>query len=255
VFVRDVISESDLDKFYSDEQSNDPEDPVYGQDINQENLNYYYLKIKQIILQRINQGKLLDIGCNRGQFLKLMNQEFSVYGVERAEIAYTEANSNFPGRIHHGALADYKTGSSKYDVVTMMDVFDHLIDPASSLKHVHNILADNGLLIIKVHNIDCLLSKISRRNFYALIPPFHLSYFSPDNLRFLLEQNGYKVIAQKFIGNRLSLRTIFYRLAKRQESGLFHLLFRFFSVWPLRKLSIVKNLHDIMTVIAIKQSS
>lgn len=254
IFVKNILSEKQLDLYYSDEQSNDPDDPIYADEINQDNLNYYYKKLLYLLSKlKFNNGNLLDIGCNRGQFLNLAKDKFDVYGIERAKAAYLIAQRNFGKKIFTGTLKDYPLKKEFFNVITLMDVFDHLINPITELKKIEQMLVPGGVVIIKIHNIDCLLSKITGKNFYAILPPFHLSYFSPSNIKSLLLSLGYENVNIKFIGNKLSFKTIFYRLARRKKTGLFYFLFRVFSLPVLRNLFIIKNLRDIMTITAYKK--
>jgi hypothetical protein len=75
--------------------------------------------------------------------------------------------------------------------------------------------------VIKVHDISCLYARLTSKNFYAILPPYHLFYYSRKTLIRLLESTGFELGYASHIGHRLFLKTIPYRLARGKTSGFF----------------------------------
>jgi hypothetical protein len=113
-------------------------------------------------------------------------------------------------------------------------------------------LKPDGLIVIKVHNISCLYARLSGAKFYALVPPAHLFYFNQKSLRTVLARGGFTIVRSKFIGQVLQLRTIFYRLARGGTGNVFYRIYSWLSRGALGRIAIYKNLHDIITVFAVK---
>ena len=78
-------------------------------------------------------GTLLDIGCQKGEFLFWMKQQgWDVHGIEFSE---TPPNMfNMP--IHYGRVetAAFKPGS--FDAITLWAVLEHVHDPIETLGQV-----------------------------------------------------------------------------------------------------------------------
>ncbi len=250
VFVRERMTEETLQPYYD----NPDQDVVYDDPGNAANLEYFYNRLKQVISKSVERGKILDVGCNQGQFLDLLGDHWERYGNELSPHAAQMAKQKYGNHIFQGTLANFPLTGERFDVITMMDVLDHSPDPIQELKRVNQLLKPNGLVAIKVHNISCLWAQVVKDRFYAIIPPFHLWYFNRATLTRTLARSGFKVKSVMFIGNVLQLKTIPYRLSRGKTNNLYHSLFKLLEKTPLGRIPIYKNLHDLITIIAIKES-
>ena len=243
-FVRQQLSDQDLAPYYQ------VSDSVYEDVSNTENLAYYSRRLKQLLERRFpSGGRLLDVGCSRGQFLDVMSG-WDVHGIELSATDAGFARQNYGARIHQGTLADYPEPEQGFDVITILDAFDHMPDPDTVLARCRSMLRPNGCLVIKVHDISCLYARLSGRHFYAILPPYHLFYYSATTLRRLLSRTGFRLDHASHIGHRLFLKTIPYRLARGRTSGIFHTMYQLLERLPIGRWSVYKNLNDIITVIA-----
>jgi 2-polyprenyl-3-methyl-5-hydroxy-6-metoxy-1,4-benzoquinol methylase len=250
-FVKARVSQDELDRFYEEEK--DPEDEfVYDDPANVRNLNFYYYKIRDVIERHAGtRGRILDVGCSAGCFLDVM-EGWERHGIELTAAYSQKARAKYGDNIHRGTLDDYVCDEAYFDVITLQDVFDHVRDPLGTLRACHRLLAPGGLIIIKVHNISCLYSKVTGPRFYALLPPEHLSYFNKTSLRHALSRTGFVVLYHTYIGHLLSLKTVAYRLSHNRRPSLFYSLYKVLRRSPVGDVSIRKNLHDIITIVATK---
>ena len=140
-------------------------------------------------------GKLLDIGCGYGHFINIMGSYgWDAYGLEPSSaVSYTRTKQL---KIVHGTLDDVRYNPNSFDVITMFYVLEHLIDPVGALLKVNNILKPGGILILRVPHSTPIVRLLSilgiENNLYDL--PFHLSDFSPETIRRILEKTGFKAI-------------------------------------------------------------
>ncbi|MBX9666422.1 MAG: class I SAM-dependent methyltransferase [Candidatus Obscuribacterales bacterium] len=251
VFVREKMTSETLGPFYEKHGY----DYVYDDEKNQENLKFYYRRLKQVLNKRQKPGKVLDIGCNRGQFLDVMGEEWERYGTEFTKRWADEARAKYGEKnIHQGPLSTYDLEGKLFDVVTMLDVLDHCPQPVDDLKQVNRVLKKGGLVVVKVHNISCLYAQITKDQFYAISPPGHLFYFNKATLKESLKQAGFKVVSNMFIGHVLDLKTVPYRLARGAQSGFYFNAYQMLNKSPLGNMKIYKDLHDIITVLAVKET-
>src|SRR5579864_5903285 len=109
--------------------------------------------IRDIVSRFRPNGSVLDIGSSRGNFLVAMrNAGFSVYGVEPSL-----KNSQFARSIHgvetfSGTVEDFLATPSRmsFDVVTMLNVFEHVKEPRQVLNRLRWLLADGGIIVLVV---------------------------------------------------------------------------------------------------------
>lgn len=112
----------------------------------------YYQEIS-IIKQFKTHGKLLDVGTNAGRFLYLTTKAgFDGYGVEPSPSLSKLAVSKFKLKVENCTLSKTKYKKNSFDIITAIDVFEHVNEPKKFLKDCYTLLKDNGVLIIKVPN-------------------------------------------------------------------------------------------------------
>lgn len=248
VFVKERLSAEDLLAHYEADKDN----PTYTEQANVTNLDYYYNRLRSLIESRLKPGRLLDIGCSAGYFLDTMSG-WDCYGIEIPSTWADVARTKYGERIHVGGLEDAKFPEEHFDVITFQDVLDHLPNPFAYLQTCNRLLRPGGLVVIKVHNISCLFARLWGRRFYALVPPYHLFYFNETTLKMALNNNGYEPLLTTFIAQRLFLKTIPLRLARARRDGLYYRAFQMLDSLPIGRITIRKNLHDIITVIGTKR--
>lgn len=254
VFVKEKLSTEELDVYYQLEIEGSSMDSVYGSEDNiKNNLSYYYEKLASLIRQRISGGKILDIGCNQGQFLDIM-EGFDRHGVEISLIRGEIARHKYGNRVFIGPFENYPEPEILFDCITLQDVLDHTTDPKIVIEKCRRILKPGGLIVVKAHDISCLYAKIMGKNFYAIIPPAHLFYFNKQSINMLLSSFDFEVSYFKHLSQKITLSTVFLRLARTEkEDNLYYMIHKLLLGTKLGKIAIIKNLHDIFTVIAIKK--
>lgn len=189
-------------------------------------------------------GSLFDIGAATGFFLKIaQNRGYSVSGVEMSDHAAGEARKAGLD-VKSGDMMSMTLSNEAFDIVTMLDVLEHMTDPLNELLEVKRILKKGGLLAINAPNGESLLSKILKSKWHLVVPPEHIFYFSPKNLSQFLEKNGFTVLYSGNIGKRFTLKYIFKILYKWQKLSIWNYLSNFFSKGWFSKLYIPINLHD-----------
>lgn len=247
VFVKEKLTREELDEAYKRRAS----DYVFTDPKNVENLKYYYLKLRELIEQKASTGRILDVGCSQGHFLDVM-EGWQRYGIEMSQIDAARAREKYADRIRACTFEDYECPHSFFDVITMQDVFDHMLDPLGALKKCFVLLKPGGMIIIKVHNISCLFAKLTGSGFSALVPPYHLSYFNRTSLQEVLARARFRFLYHKYIGHVLFLKTIPYRLARESRQGFFYGLYALLDKSAIGNIRVRKNLRDIITVVAEK---
>lgn len=122
-------------------------------------------------LEEFEPGKVLDIGCAGGEFLKIMREKgWKVYGTDYSNRGKNTYNLD----IRYGQLDAIQYPSNYFDVITAWGVFEHLHDPMKYFKEVSRILKVGGSFIFLVTNIDSLMSRYG----YGEDIPRHLYFFS-----------------------------------------------------------------------------
>jgi 2-polyprenyl-3-methyl-5-hydroxy-6-metoxy-1,4-benzoquinol methylase len=143
-------------------------------------------------------GRLLDIGCSAGFFLKVARDfGWETCGLEISEDTAAIATQRYGLQVIVGSLQESTFPPGYFDVVTLWDVLEHLQDPKKTLSIINQILTTDGIVVISTPNIDGLFPRLSYKvakviNFWRHPePPRHLFQFSKKTLGRLLERTGF----------------------------------------------------------------
>lgn len=161
-------------------------------------------------------GRLLDIGCASGAFMKFAESGgWDVYGIEASAYVAEIAARNYGTRVVKGSLEDSRFPEDFFDVICIGDVLEHIASPVEFLTGVKKVLKNAGIVYIATPNslslyykVFMLLSRFTHKNYFVL--PYHLIHYSPSALLCLLEKTGYKVKYLRF-SNSTTLEKFFKR--------------------------------------------
>lgn len=155
---------------------------------------------------------LLDVGCGEGYFIKeAIKKGFKCEGIEPSKTHIPSKEFNF--KIFNTFLQNFKT-KNKYDVITLLDVLEHTKNPKKEIENIKRIIKLNGLLMIRVPNLNWLIIKekiirlicaftkmdvliLNAQGIYA--PHTHLYNFSEKSLRKFLENSGFRIVGIEII--------------------------------------------------------
>ncbi len=92
---------------------------------------------------------ILDVGCGNGLFFDRLGEFGTASGVEIDE---TIVDDEGPHRsmIHVGPFDRSFAPDRRFSIILMLDVLEHLDEPAESLHRAVELLPDNGLILITV---------------------------------------------------------------------------------------------------------
>lgn len=163
------------------------------------------------VLNRIQNGRILDIGSGIGTFLYMCRKfGFECVGTEISTEAIVRAKELYNLNLQCGLTEDLEFVNNTFDAITLWHVFEHLPHPGKTLQYLHEKLKKGGYLFIAVpnnsywkmfHSPFFLLSS-KQRKLEALIPPIsyenhfkeiHLIHFSPKSLRRVVEMRGFEL--------------------------------------------------------------
>jgi len=128
---------------------------VYRGDYLLRNPAYKWRAFLRQILRHRQQGRLLDVGCALGSFLKHASQYFTCSGCDISTYALEYARHGLPGSVDlfQGSLGELPAHQG-YDVITCFDVIEHMKDLHLVWKNLQDLLNPGGLLVITVPVYD-----------------------------------------------------------------------------------------------------
>ncbi len=158
-------------------------------------------EIVSSISLRSSGNRLLEVGVGAGEMSAVAKEfGFDVTGVE-IRPAHAKMVSDMLGiEVVQSDFMEMET-CSRYDVICMGDVIEHMPDPAIALRKARSMLDPGGILWISTPNFDSAFSVIT-----GDLDPMkrvceHLNYFSKVSIEGLLQRTGFKVVDYRVSGH------------------------------------------------------
>jgi len=148
---------------------------------------------------------ILDLGFGKADFLKLAyDNGFYTTGIDVSKYAVECAKKKGLKSVYYGELKDIKF-KERFEVITMLDVIEHIPNVMETLKLVRKNLKDDGMLIIRTPNANSIYHSIASFfymfNLYKTVEIIyhkdHVYYFTRTTLVNLLRQSGFRKISVK----------------------------------------------------------
>ena len=184
--------------------------------------------IRELIAQKAHPGGVLDVGCGAGDFLSTLPAGLSKFGVEPGVAAAAAATARGVS-IAAPTLAQLSP-DMVFDVITMIDVIEHVANPGELLDQALPHLAPGGSLIIATGDAcHVLWRRIFRSRFWYSSFPEHITF--PSLRYFNIWHEGRELQAPTAV--RLKYRRLTFRQAALHiTSQILYLV----SPWLLNQL-------------------
>ncbi len=168
----------------------------YRSSLNKSMVRHLQAKVAKIVSKNILEpGDLvIDIGSNDGTLLKSYPADgVNFVGIDPSAEAFRKY---YPA--HIDLIVDFFSadavkkvfGSRKAKVVTSIAMFYDLEQPMEFMRHVHEVLDDDGIWILEQSYMPTMLKRIA----YDTICHEHLEYYGLKQIRWMAEKVGFTVI-------------------------------------------------------------
>ncbi len=166
------------------------EDPGY-----EANRKERSLQAKKILLeiQKVKTGgRLLDIGAGSGMLVEqALALGFVAEGVEPSQWLQRKA-------VEHGlpvklGIFPHPELSGPYNIVTLIDVIEHVDDPVGLLKAIANGMANSGIIAVITPDVGSMVAKILGYHWWHFRVA-HVGYFNKKTLHMALGKAGFEKV-------------------------------------------------------------
>ena len=132
-------------------------------------------------------ARALDIGTGSGVMLRALSQlrpdlQLWAQDISGHNRAVLEAIPGFAG-LHVGEVSSIK---DRYDLVTMIQVLEHVTDPYAFLVSLRSIIKEGGALLINIPD--------AKVNPFDILIVDHCSHFTLEHLKALAVSAGYEIV-------------------------------------------------------------
>lgn len=191
VFRACFPSTDELDEIYRVAYA---EENINGENTNQESGDYAAQSYARYLVNDIvrNGDRLLDYGAGSGALLaELRKLGCTGDGLEFSTSArnYCSSNRGFSLKADLREVPD-----GYYQVVSMIEVIEHLTDLTGTLIEIHRVLSPGGILLITTPSRTGLRARMEKGYWREAQKKFHLFLFDWKSIRFHLQRNGYQIV-------------------------------------------------------------
>ena len=159
--------------------------------------------------QRTRPLDVLDFGCGTGAFLTVLGRFGPVSAVDGDEAAVSFCRRRGHGEVRHvpaGTPLPFADGS--VDLVTSLDVVEHIEDDVGALRELHRVLRPGGLLLVAVPAFMFLWGDQDEIS-------HHVRRYTDASLRRSLHDAGFVVERSSYFNTWLFAPIAALRLARR----------------------------------------
>lgn len=203
-----IPSQDEVEKFYAEEfyAANAAYFNNSALNVQLEQLEFYnsrWENIYDVCLSffgdKLPEKKVFDIGFGFAQALIYLKEKgLTVSGLEPSIEGVNYARKNGITAFHAGIESYDVVGKEKFDIVLLLNVLEHLRNPAETLDKIKNqLLERKGLLVIDVPNDFNLFQEVANAEYglneWWVVAPTHINYFSVSSIKKLLQDCGYNV--------------------------------------------------------------
>lgn len=120
----------------------------------------------------------LDVGCSFGGFAESASRQgFKSFGVEISDYAREQAKEFSPHVQVFKSLKDTGLTTASVDIITLVEVIEHMADPLQLIAELVDLLKPGGILMIQTANMASEQAEKAGKDYHYYLPG-HYSYFS-----------------------------------------------------------------------------
>ena len=143
---------------------------------------------------KLYEMRICDVGAGFGLFIeelkKINNFELNIEAIEpskdMAEICRGKGIV-----VKEAMLEDLAGGTTKYDLLTTFELFEHLHDPLLFLNSCYDILNPGGYIYLTTLNSHGFDIQVLWEKSESIFPPHHLNFFNPISIDKIMRLAGF----------------------------------------------------------------
>jgi SAM-dependent methyltransferase len=153
---------------------------------------------KAIVARLARPGPVLDLGCGDGNSLNPPPPGYVPFGIEVSKALAATADAAFRpfgGKcIRAPAAEGLAVFPPRYfTAAIMLGYLEHEFHPLDILSQVRPLLADDGVVVVKMPNYASLNRYVTGRKWCGFRLPDHVNYYTPQTLVALASRAGFTV--------------------------------------------------------------
>lgn len=166
--------------------------------------------ILEYIKKHVNISKettLLDVGCGTGAIIEMLSNHFNTYGLDSSPQAIEFCRKRGLTNLFQGNLESFNK-DRKFDIITILDVIEHIDDDVKLLRQSNELLKENGSVVVTVPAFQFLWS-------YHDIVTHHKRRYTKNQLIKVVKSAGFQIKHITYFNSLLFPIAVLKRMASK----------------------------------------
>lgn len=176
---------------------------VYHSNYQLEDTYWWFIGRNNIIIELINKiisikpgTEILDVGCGTCGFAKLLSQNYDVIGLDTSNLALEYCKKRGIKTLYNDFLENFPKNNHNIEVITMLDVIEHIQDDLKVVKDAYQILPVGGWFVASVPAYSFLWSVHDEIH-------QHFRRYNKKKIVSLIEDAGFQVVYKSYFNTIL----------------------------------------------------
>ena len=158
-----LVYPNPMPQFTAEELNGNFNQPVgYFDTAAEDRLGSFEEILSEIEKMRPEKGRIIDVGCGRGEFLHIARKhKWDCVGTDVSKAFVQYAKENFKVNAFVGDISDLDLHKDSFDAACLISVLQYVQDPMKTLKRITDLLKKDGVLYIEATNENALIFKMA----------------------------------------------------------------------------------------------
>lgn len=186
---------------------------IYDELVKREENDWWFVGRRKIILTLLNKYlvgqrnlSILDIGCGAGGMIEYLSNYGQVIGLDKDK-HIVDLNLKKGKNVVCGDIKKLNFSNDSFDLITLLEILEHLDDDSSGLKEVFRVLKPQGILLVTVPAFPFLWSSHDS-------VAHHKRRYTKRELERKLSKSGFKILKISYMNIFLFPVIFLFRLFK-----------------------------------------
>jgi 2-polyprenyl-3-methyl-5-hydroxy-6-metoxy-1,4-benzoquinol methylase len=138
-------------------------------------------------------SKWLDVGCGTGALVEMANKMgYKAIGIDPS-IALIEKGLAKDRPIFCATLENFSLGDELFEVISLIDVIEHVDNPIAIMNLVSKHLKPNGFVCLSTPDVSSIFARVLKMKWWH-VRVAHIGYFDKKTLSLMFGKSGFETL-------------------------------------------------------------
>ena len=157
----------------------------------------YRLRKVEAFFPKKTKLRILKIACGTGSFIKVANDKgHEALGLDGSDFFVKVAREHYQVPMIHSTLEKADLTDKRFDAILFLGALRNMYDLKVVFDKIRTGLAPDGLFIFNYFDVDNILARIQKSNYWLFRPPA-IYHFTKQKMQDMLRHFGWEIVAHR----------------------------------------------------------